>query len=194
MNRSILTAPAMVTTRQGRGLTVRVAHPDDVPLLADLVYLVSPRTRWLRYFQPVPPTLAHAWAEGRRMARQPAERALTLVATVPDGLMTAAVAAAELVFDPRGSRGELAFLVRDDFQGQGLGVALGRLLVDHARARGLTELHGHIIPDNRVALRLLRGLGVPVRTAFDDGLIRVELRLAGEPDGAATRPIIPETC
>jgi hypothetical protein len=33
-----------------------------------------------------------------------------------------------------------------------------------------------------------------VRTAFDDGLIRVELRLAGEPDGAATRPIIPETC
>jgi RimJ/RimL family protein N-acetyltransferase len=178
---SILSAAPVVTTRHGRPVTVRAARPDDVPLLADLVYCVSARSRWLRYFQPLPPSLWHAWAEGRRMARQPAERALTLVATVPDGPMTAAVAAAELAYDPLGPGGELAILVRDDYQGQGLGAALGRLLVALAQARGLAELHGHILPDNRAALKLIRRLGIPARTAYDGDLIHVVLRLTPLP-------------
>lgn len=174
----IFGAPRAPGARPRPHVAVRPASPDDVPLLADLVYQVSARSRYLRYFQPMPASLQQAWAEGRRMARQPANRAVTLVATVPDGAFGAVVAVGELAHEPGSHRGELALLVRDDYQGQGLGVGLGRALVTLARDRGLTELHGDMLPENRAVLRLLQRLGVPVTTGFEDGVIHAVLRLA----------------
>ncbi len=171
----------VVAVSHGRPVTVRAARADDDALLADLVYRASVRTRWLRYFQPLPASPLHARAEGRRMAGLADGPGAVLLASVAEGAGAAAVAVGELALDPLGRAGELALLVRDDHQGQGLGLALGRQLVALARARGLAELHGHCLPENRAALRLARRLGAPVRTSFDDGLIHIVLGLADAP-------------
>ncbi|GAB4440537.1 MAG: hypothetical protein OHK0015_36660 [Chloroflexi bacterium OHK40] len=156
-------------------------------MLADLFYHLSAQTRYLRYFQPVPLSLHNAWVEGRRMARRSVVHGLTLIATVQPGERAEAVGVAELAVDPRApTRGELAVTVRDDQQGHGIGTALLRQVVKEAQARGIAELHGDLLPENRAALRLLRRLPVPVETVFDAGTIHVVLRLSQElPDAAA---------
>lgn len=68
----MLSAPRALAPRHVHPVTVRPARPDDVPLLADLVYQVSARARFLRYFQPMP---ARCRRPGRRGVGAPARRA-----------------------------------------------------------------------------------------------------------------------
>lgn len=173
------TAPVSTTpTGHAAPFTVRPAQADDTWLLADLFYHLSAQARYLRYFQPVPLSLGRAWAEGRRMARRQAAGGLTLIATVQHAGIAEAAGAAELAYDPGAPRqGELAFMVRDDQQGRGIGTALVRQLVAEARARGIEELHADLLPENRAALRLLRRLHVPAEIGYDAGTMHVTLRL-----------------
>jgi GNAT superfamily N-acetyltransferase len=175
------TAPAATSetlTGLGALVTVRPAGADDTWLLADLFYHLSPQSRHLRYFQPVPLSLANAWAEGRRMSKRPEAHGLTLIATVQRAKHAEAVGVAELVRDPRApTRGELAVVVRDDQQGRGIGTTLLGRLVMEAQAWSITELHADLLPENHTALRLLRRLPVPTLTTFDAGTLHVVLQL-----------------
>lgn len=179
MLQQVQTTPASKSSPCYDGpVTVRRAHPDDTWLLADLFYQLSAQTRYLRYFQPVPLSLAAAWAEGRRMARRPAAHGLTLIATIASGVTTEAIGVAEVACDPRvPTRAELAVLVRDDQQGRGIGATLLRELVSEAQRRGIHELHADLLPENRRALRLLRRLQAPVATRFDAGSLHAVIRL-----------------
>ena len=49
---------------------------------------------------------------------------------------------------------EIAILVADDLQGQGLGIALGEALGDAARARGIARFTGIMLAENIAAQRL----------------------------------------
>lgn len=184
-----LTAPAATSeTPIGLGtlITVRPARADDTWLLADMFYHLSPQSRYLRYFQPVPLSLANAWAEGRRMSTRPGNYELTLIATMQSAEYAEAVGVAELVRDPRApTRGELAVIVRDDQQGRGIGTTLLRRLVAEAQAWGISELHADLLPENRATLRLLRRLSVPAQTTFDAGTLHVVLQLRQQLPGAA---------
>ena len=56
-------------------------------------------------------------------------------------------------------RGEGAFLVVDDYQGQGIGSALTRHLIDLARRSGIEALVADVLPENTAMLKLFRKLG-----------------------------------
>lgn len=75
---------------------------------------------------------------------------------------------------------EFALVVRDDYQGLGLGTALLARLLDLARARGVRLMTGDVRAENRRMLRLLTSQGfrigkldhgaVPVSAPIDDPL------------------------
>jgi RimJ/RimL family protein N-acetyltransferase len=50
---------------------------------------------------------------------------------------------------------ELAVVVGDPFQGQGLGRRMTELLADEARERGIRRFAATMLADNRAALRLM---------------------------------------
>ena len=54
------------------------------------------------------------------------------------------------------STAEIAFVVADVHQHQGIGSALTALLLDDARAAGITEITAQAATDNRAALALIR--------------------------------------
>jgi len=56
-------------------------------------------------------------------------------------------------------RAEVAFLVVDDYQGQGIGSALTRHLVDLARRSGIEALVAEVLPENTAMLKLFKRLG-----------------------------------
>jgi RimJ/RimL family protein N-acetyltransferase len=59
---------------------------------------------------------------------------------------------------------EVAFMVIDAYQGQGIGAMLTRHLVGLARAAGLRELIAEVLPENTAMLKVLNKFGFrPVR-------------------------------
>lgn len=157
---------------------IRQATPDDVLLLTHLLLDLSARTRYLRYFHPIPYALAQARAEANRMLTHAPHQAITLIATIAHGDQVEAVAVAELVCDPANAeRGEVALLVRDDMQQRGLGRVLSQCVATHARSFGLTQVHADLLPENQAALRLLRHAGRPYTTTFVSGLVHAVLHL-----------------
>ena len=83
-------------------------------------------------------------------------------------------------FDREGTseRAEYAAEVEDSWQGRGLGLALTRHLIEAALKRDVTSFTGIVLPQNRGMLHLLRDLGLPERSRYEDGTDYVEIDLS----------------
>jgi len=79
--------------------------------------------------------------------------------------------------DPSTNTAEIAFVVAPDWQGTGLGSALQRRLVEHARTRGLRALVGEILPQNKRMIELARRATERYEIAREDDTVRVTMWL-----------------
>ena len=93
------------------------------------------------------------------------------------------------LFGPGSSQSLLLLVVT--MTGLGLGMFLMRRIIDYARARGIGQLYGDVLADNRAMLKLCSVLGFD-QTRPDDnpGIVRVVLSLR-EPDSDADAPARP---
>ena len=83
-------------------------------------------------------------------------------------------------FDREGTteRAEYAAEVEDRWQGRGLGMALTRRLIEAALKRGVRTFTAIVLPQNSGMLHLLRDLGLPERSRYEDGTDYVEIELS----------------
>ena len=101
---------------------------------------------------------------GERVTQREPRLGIALVATASERGQVRVVALAELAHDPAApTAAELAVLVRDDAQRQGVGTGLLRLLIALAGGRGVRRLRATLQADNWAARQLLRKLarGLP---------------------------------
>jgi GNAT superfamily N-acetyltransferase len=190
---------------------LRRVRLDDAPLLLAMLARLSPTTWRLRYHLAPSPGGAGLRREvGRIVGGQRGEHLALVLVGRPQGEF-AALAVAELVRD-RGNRAsaDLAMVVRDDYQGRGIGYFLGQRLLHQARAAGITTLHADLLAHNETVLRLFQRLGLEYRaTGYYDELAIVadvppardrsratrrkeDHRTAGQPvSRAIARPISP---
>lgn len=80
--------------------------------------------------------------------------------------------------DGDGATAEIALVVRDDAQGQGIGGLLLRRLVQIAQAIGVTRLRGDLLAENHTMVRLLRSLGLPYVATTHSGTMQVTVRVS----------------
>jgi RimJ/RimL family protein N-acetyltransferase len=73
---------------------------------------------------------------------------------------------------------EVAFVVVDRYQGQGVGTALMRHLAAIARRLGLKELTAEVLADNTSMLKVFENSGLGVSTTREAGVIHVALRFS----------------
>jgi RimJ/RimL family protein N-acetyltransferase len=85
------------------------------------------------------------------------------------------VAMANLLFTPDPGIAEMAFLVEDRWQGQGLGKAMARMLVAAARDLGYAEVRATMLSDNARMRRLLVSLGATLAYTEDPGVVEARL-------------------
>jgi acetyltransferase len=78
--------------------------------------------------------------------------------------------------DADGDRAEFAIIVRSDLKGRGLGHVLLEKMIRYARARGVGELVGEVLRDNRPMLDLTARLGFRAEAAGGD-VVQVRLPL-----------------
>ena len=72
---------------------------------------------------------------------------------------------------------EVAFVVVDQYQGQGIGAALMHHLAEIARGAGLKELIAQVLPDNAAMLKVFEKSGLPFDARREPGVVHVTLRL-----------------
>ncbi len=153
---------------------VRPVRADDEPLLAELFARLSPRTVYQRFLAPVP-RVRSEWI--REFANVDYDRRLGIVAqpVAPTAGELIALAQYEAVGD---GAAEIAIVVRDDWQGRGLGRRLLLTIVEAADRRGRTHLQAWVNADNSRMLRLLDRHTEVVARTFDGGVVELLFRRA----------------
>jgi RimJ/RimL family protein N-acetyltransferase len=81
-------------------------------------------------------------------------------------------------------KAEVAFVVTDAFQGQGVGTMLTRHLAGLARAAGLKELAADVLPENSAMRNVLGKCGFQPSRSADPQVIHLTLALTSPSDHA----------
>jgi acetyltransferase len=161
------------TLRDGSLVSIRPIEPTDAPLLQEMIRRSDPkdiRMRFLHAMKELPDKLAARLSQ-IDYAR---EMAFIAIGEPADGV----VGVSRLVGDANNERAEYAVLVRTDWKGRGLGYALMTRLIGHARDRGLKELFGEVLTENRAMLDMCRGLGFSIDSSPEDlQICNVRLKL-----------------
>jgi acetyltransferase len=170
--------PLALELPNGESVTLRMIHPDDAPLLLEMYRNLSPRSRRLRY---------HGFSaemtqeQAITLSQCDPARQLAVVAVHQDGK------GEQIVGESRFARAsahtveaETAIVIRDDFQGLGLGAQLFVVLLSTAHAMGIERMFGWVMPENRHMLHLLRKTRLPLRIEHHAGEMLVEVDLGGD--------------
>lgn len=158
-----------VETKDGRMLTIRHVSTADAPLLAELLGSLSPESRYMRFFTPRGIPDERLWSEAIRLADIDPRMHVALLATATEDGREWAVAEARLIRDDDNhAEAEVAIMVRDEWQQQGIGQALFDLLVQVALVQGLHRLYAIALRENRGMRHLIQKLGLP-STSRSDG-------------------------
>ena len=146
-----------VELRDGRRVQLRPIRRQDADLLVDLHQMLSPETRYLRFLSPKPRLPRKA---AQYFADVDFHTRFAIVAIAAADGVDCIVAVGRFDLAPDEAVAESALVVRDDYQGVGLGTTLLGRLLDLARARGVRRLTGHVLAENHRMLELLRAHGV----------------------------------
>lgn len=161
------------TARSGAPLTLRSARAADQDGLRAFIDSLSRESRYFRFLTGgrVADEIIHGFVSHRP------ERDVALVVTTPNSSGGESIVAnAEYVVNAE-NVAELAVVVADDWQGQGLGRRLIRRLQHTARSRKIRGLRGDVLSENRRMLAIMRDCGFSARRNPEDSLLH-EVSLA----------------
>ena len=185
-----------VLLSDGRSARLRAVRPVDGPLLRSFGARLSRETVYFRFLAP---RKEISDEEIRHLVTVDYQDRLALVAFVDRELV--AVARYDRLPAEAGDalpgsaacttggpvpqllgEAEIAFVVRDDHQGRGLGTVMLEHLASAAVARGIGRFVADVLPDNHRMLGVFRSAGFDEHALLDAGVIRVTLELAAQPE------------
>ena len=165
---------AVETLRDGRRFSVRALKPDDRAGLLSAVSQSSAQSLYRRFFSP-----KRSFTEDEIAYFMDVDFVghVALVAELEeDGRGVIIGGGRYILVEP--NKGEVAFVVVDRYQGQGVGTALLCHLATIARLRGLEELTAEVLADNTSMLKVFERSGLTMITTRDAGVIHVALRFS----------------
>jgi RimJ/RimL family protein N-acetyltransferase len=163
----------MESLRDGRDVEIRALRPDDQDNMLAAVGRTGPESLQRRFFVP---------------KRSISEREIAFFMNIDFTNHVALIALAQedgceviigggryIVTEP--AKAEIAFVVIDDYQGQGVGTLLMRHLAVLARKAGLNELIADVLPENTAMRKVFGKFGFQVRRGLDPQVIHLVLTL-----------------
>ncbi|MFL5075879.1 MAG: bifunctional acetate--CoA ligase family protein/GNAT family N-acetyltransferase [Microvirga sp.] len=154
--------------KSGRKVFVRPVRPEDEALFREFLKHVSDEDLRLRFFAPVR-EFSHAFLA--KLIQIDYARAIAFVALDADS--GAMIGVVRLHADANHETGEYAILLRSDLKGQGLGWELMRLIIEWAKADGLSVIEGQVLRENTVMLDMASGLGFEIRADPSDAEMKI---------------------
>jgi len=167
------------TMKNGNQITIRPIRPEDEPLMVKFHETLSDRSVYLRYFGTLPLSRRVAHERLLRICFGDYDRDMALVAERNDP----ATGERHIMGVGRMNKlhgkneAEVAVLVSDQYQNQGLGYELLCRVVAIARAEKLTQISAEMLPDNIAMQVIMKRAGFHVRSGDDMSSIRAFLDL-----------------
>lgn len=162
--------------RDGRSIHIRAIRPDDKARLLEHFQHLSARSVYFRFFNA---KRRLDDEELRRFTELDFENGVGLVATlVLDGREQIIGVGRYFVLAEDRRRAEIAFAVRDDHQGLGVGTLLLEHLGRIARAAGITEFQADVLGENNQMLEVFLRSGFRVSRALAGGIVHVSFPTA----------------
>jgi RimJ/RimL family protein N-acetyltransferase len=171
-----MTAPAYSATerlRDGREVEIRTLRPDDKEEMLTAIGRTGTQSLQRRFFV---------------LKRNFSEKEIAFFVNVDFVNHVALIALAEedghkvvigggryVVTEP--GRAEIAFVVIDDYQGQGVATLLMRYLAIAARRAGLKELIAEVLPENAAMRKVFSKFGFQPRRGLDPQVVHLVLIL-----------------
>ncbi|MFZ0524391.1 MAG: GNAT family N-acetyltransferase [Xanthobacteraceae bacterium] len=154
-------------------IIIRALRPDDRNDLMAVVGQVSNQSLYRRFFGP---RRHFTKAEISFFVNVDFSRHVALIALLEGQSKSTIVGGARYVAETQ-QQAEVALMVIDEYQGQGIGGLLLRHLIAIARARGLQEFVAMVLPDNAAMLKVFRSCGIPATVTRESGEMHVTLQL-----------------
>ena len=164
--------------KNGTAITLRPIRPEDEPLMVKFHESLSDRSVYLRYFYSL--SLSSRIAHDRlvRICFVDYDREMAIVADCGDASgQHRILGVGRLIKSHTKNDGEVAVLVSDECQNQGLGTELFRRVIEVARDEKLARVDAEILPDNLPMKKIAKRLGFRTRTPEDPTSIRAVLDL-----------------
>lgn len=155
------------------GAFLRPLKLTDEPLLREMFYKLSDESVHYRFFRMIK-AMPHEKLQELLRVDYEADMALVVLTGHTDEV-TQMVAIAHYCKDPRENFADAAFLVRDDYQGKGIGTILMNTLVDVALSHGIAGFTADVLVDNHGMLRIFHKCGFPVKSELESGAYHLKI-------------------
>lgn len=169
------------TTKKQKQVLVRPIKAVDEDNLRNFFHKLSDHSVYLRYFRKLR-SMPQRILQKTTDVDYSSDMAIVALSP-PDAFQHELVGIAQWVSDPRENgheSPEIAFQVRDDWQGEGLGTFLFRQLLEIARKRGVDKLKADVLADNKGMNGIFQKSGVPFVRRSDFGVITYRFDLVGD--------------
>jgi acetyltransferase len=162
--------------RSGRKATLRPIRGEDEPVHLEFFNSLSPETIRMRYFysRGVP---NHAELSSWTQIDYDREMAFVVAAPKLDGTGYEILGVARAVTDADNVRSEFSIVIRDDMQGEGLGMMLMQKIIDYCTQRGTLQLEGSTMPSNKAMQGLARKLGFKISYNMEEDVVDMKMML-----------------
>jgi acyl-CoA hydrolase/RimJ/RimL family protein N-acetyltransferase len=163
-----------VTLKNGSKVVLRPIKPSDATLKQHLFYSLSKDAvtkRYLGSLKTMP--LKRVWP----YVIVDYKNEMVLVGTTTEEGRENIIAIGSYSRVPNTDLAEVALLVRDDWQNQGLGTTLFRYLAETAQKYGITEFTAWVLKDNNRMIHIFRKSGYQMKYGIEGDLYHVNLGL-----------------
>ncbi|NIA18553.1 MAG: GNAT family N-acetyltransferase [Simkaniaceae bacterium] len=164
-----------VKTRDGRTVHFRPITPTDEDMMRELFYTFSPETVYHRFFSQLKSMPHHKLKE---FVNIDYVNDMALVGVTQEDEHEMIIAVGRYALDPSTKAAEVAFVVRDDWQGQGLGVFMFGQLLEIARKRGIVKFTAEVLVDNAAMLHIFHKCApTPIESILEGGIYHLSFSI-----------------
>ena len=170
--------PCNARLKSGLEVTIRHLQPDDREAMARAVRLLDRESVYTRLFS-YRKELTETGLD-RIMKVDPAREVALVVTTgrPPEHAIIAGCRYVEVESDDGRPVAEVAFVVEEDYQGQGIAGRLLGHLIAIARSRGMQAVEADVLRQNASMLRVFERCGLPIGKRVESGSVHIRLSLA----------------
>lgn len=158
--------------KNGTTVSFRSIRPTDEPHMRDLLYNLSQETIYYRFMSQ----------QQRFTHRQIQDfvyidhrRDVAIVGTVPEAHGEDIIAVGRYYLNEQNNKAEVAFVIRDGWQNQGLGSFMFRHLITIAKRNGIAGFTAEVLRDNRRMQAIFNHSGYKVKSLLEEGVYSFEI-------------------
>jgi acetyltransferase len=162
--------------RNGQEVLLRPIKPEDELMWLEMFQSFSEEAIRYRFFQLLKDTPHEVRV---RYCNIDYDREIAIVVELEEEDRKRLLGVGRLSIEPDGKTGELAFIINDQWQGQGLGTKVVDFVLEIAKEMHIEIIYAIMLPDNRKALNLTKKMGFKLEY-LNDGTVKGTLNLKEE--------------